>query len=583
MKIIDLYKKYIGSKLLVKLFIVYSFIILISLTYTSNLITNSFLDKAYRQEIEKNQILLYNVKSMLEEEYEKYSTILLQIYASPSMSNALIDSMEGNKIISESENIREYLNGIFAFDDAILDVIFIGEGNTSYYTSRTQSRSIVEKYDFEENTIYQTINTSKKIGTSVFYDQNPEYILNSQIECITFAGQVYDPNHFPNREVLGTFLMNISKDSISNLYSRDNITTSLLYVTNEDNVVIYSSDNQFLGSNFPYVTIDHESNNPEMMIDQVKLSGSDLTIHVITFMEDVEKLMDDLRRNVDVVLIISIVLTLLLNILVSSSFGKRVKDLKQTIEEIEIGNLDVVINTRSSDEIGQISQAFNTMSIRLKRYIEIAYEAELEHKKAEIATLQSKINPHFLYNTIECIRMKALTNQDQEVSEMLMMLGDIFRQSIADSEAIVSVDEALEFIDTYLNLHKVIYNDRLEIKYKFDDSAMSFGILRLLIQPVVENAMIHGIYPKKGGVIYIAVKTVSDKLQVEVIDNGAGINETRLLSLADNTEQEDHHIGLFNVRQRIELMYGREYGLRIDSKENRYTKVILELPLIDTV
>jgi two-component system sensor histidine kinase YesM len=196
--------------------------------------------------------------------------------------------------------------------------------------------------------------------------------------------------------------------------------------------------------------------------------------------------------------------------------------------------------------------------------------------------LASQINPHFLYNTLETIRMKARTKNETEIEELVKMLAKIMRRNIQIGDKLVPLEKELELVEYYLRIQQYRYGERISYNIDIKCNIDSLKIVPLLIQPIVENAFIHGLesYEEKGEIRIIVEH--KERLTIRVIDNGKGMSEAKLNeiieSFDDYSRLNSNHIGLNNVNQRIKLLYGDEYGLYITSKVDEGTSVCIELP-----
>lgn len=201
--------------------------------------------------------------------------------------------------------------------------------------------------------------------------------------------------------------------------------------------------------------------------------------------------------------------------------------------------------------------------------------------------LASQINPHFLYNTLEMIRMKALMNKDPEVAQLVKMLSKMMRSSLERTDRLIPIKKEMELIDYYLNIQQMRFGDKFSYQVNVDPPLENYYILPLILQPLVENAIIHGLESKENhGFIRITLKEHRDFIDIEVMDNGTGIPREKYLEIKermdDGTYQsEGNRIGLHNVQQRMKLYYGEDYGLRIDSIHGLGTTVLMKLPKME--
>lgn len=273
-------------------------------------------------------------------------------------------------------------------------------------------------------------------------------------------------------------------------------------------------------------------------------------------------------------------------------FHDRVNAVKGAMNQVARGNFDISPTIRSKDEIGEIYEHLYKTMTAMQQLMEdnlnhrIQTEQwRLKQKESEFKRLSSQINPHFLYNTLEMIRVGVLKSGATDIAEIVSLLGTLLRRSLETGEKAVPISGELEFIRMYLQIQQVRFKDKLTYHIHCDVSE-THKIMPLLIQPIVENAFVHGVEMKKGhSEISIFIYEKRDLLIIEVVDNGLGIPPKELAEfnkMLDEVEGVDpDSIGLKNIVERIKLYYGKPYGMFIESEENQGTKVTLLLPKED--
>jgi two-component system sensor histidine kinase YesM len=240
--------------------------------------------------------------------------------------------------------------------------------------------------------------------------------------------------------------------------------------------------------------------------------------------------------------------------------------------QITQGNLDIRLMTvKDGDELDMISGRFNEMCADLERYIEKSYVAEIEQKNAELIALQSQINPHFLYNTLEAIRMKAICNGDREVGKMLYGLAVIFRSQVKESNIIPLASE-LHYCKKYLELFEFRYQDKFTFSIDCETEYMEIPVIKFIVQPIVENYFIHGIRLKDNdNHLHIQVKKINNELWLTVSDNGKGMDEEEIekrnRQFQAHSVEFHYSIGMGNVNRRIKAVYGNDYGVSLKKNE----------------
>ncbi len=295
------------------------------------------------------------------------------------------------------------------------------------------------------------------------------------------------------------------------------------------------------------------------------------------------------------IVLISIILPLIIIVKFTKVLTTRVDTLRKQMHRVSGGNYNIIDTFKGNDELTELFADLKIMIQSIKDRDEeiyknqIARQALINHQqKIELELLSSKINPHFLYNTLETIRMKAFSVNDREVAHAVKLLGKYMRYNLESTGKLTVLRSELTFIETYLDIQKLRFAGRVDYDIEIDDhvDVDRYRILPLILQPVIENALLHGLEQVlEGGHIWIKIIKEEERstLIIKVIDNGEGIEEQRLAEIKESLIQTDEHsvehIGLYNIHQRIRLFYGEDYGLYIDGIEGEGTTVTIELPV----
>lgn len=265
---------------------------------------------------------------------------------------------------------------------------------------------------------------------------------------------------------------------------------------------------------------------------------------------------------------------------ISSSITRPLKQLEATMHGVEEGDLTLRASTDVNNEIGHLGKVFNTMISRLRALMETTVANEEAKRKSEINALQAQINPHFLYNTLDSIIWMSAAGKNEEVTEMTAALAKLFRTSISMGDNFVPLRNETENIRSYLTIQKMRYGDKLSYVLAVDDGLLDYLVPKLILQPIVENALYHGIkLSPRPGTITIGGYTTDTELILTVQDDGVGMTAEQLAHLFDARENGDRGIGVQNVQNRIRLCYGPAYGLRYTSDPGTGTRVEIHLPL----
>ncbi|MHB8062940.1 MAG: sensor histidine kinase, partial [Ruminiclostridium sp.] len=279
------------------------------------------------------------------------------------------------------------------------------------------------------------------------------------------------------------------------------------------------------------------------------------------------------------------ILAVLLSYVFALSISRPLKRLVKAMKEVKKGNLSISISDDSNDEIGEVTGNFNSMLNEIKNLMDSVKNEEKQKRKAEIKTLQAQINPHFLSNTLNTVKWLAGTQKADNIEEIVTSLIQLLHVSMGKGGDFITMREEIEYIKNYVNIQEYRYYDKFKVIFDIEEEILDFKILKFLLQPVVENSIIHGIGPMAGqGIIAIKGFQYDDVLKITVTDNGTGIpNEKLSVLLVSNQEDKKYNfsgIGINNVRERIQMNFGELYGLQIESVLNLYTTVEVTLPII---
>lgn len=310
-------------------------------------------------------------------------------------------------------------------------------------------------------------------------------------------------------------------------------------------------------------------------------------------------LLEDIRNTAGIILILCLAMLpiclLLVNFLYSDII-KPVNLLVRKMHQIENGDIGITIESKREDEFGYMNRTFNRMSLEIKNLINTVYKKQIATKVAELKALQAQMNPHFLYNTLDSINWKAKIHGVEEISEMVSALSSIIEANLNRmNEKFITLDKEIEYINNYYFLLKKRYGKKINLELNIKMDALNCVIPKLIIQPIVENAVYHGLETKVGsGTIVLKAGINDGRLLIEVRDDGTGIDGDTLKRLnrslseerkeasadadAEAADNSFSSIGITNVHKRIRLLYGNMYGLTIDSMEGEGTVVGISLP-----
>jgi len=363
---------------------------------------------------------------------------------------------------------------------------------------------------------------------------------------------------------------------------------SELQVVDRNNRIIYSSSNGNRGNFYNDVAqLDHYKNAPKkyyiakengqkMLIAPHYLSKFGWWVIEKTSYDDLIKDNRLIFYTTAVTFVISFIISAILWSMVTHSIVKPIRRLSHTMRNIN--DLDsrpnMSIAVKSSDEIGVLNLSFDQMMVRMNElFKEVLLEQEMK-KDAEYKALQAQINPHFLYNTLNTIRWMAIIQKADNIKEAVEVLGRLIRNSFKQTNSLVTLREELSSIRDYVYIQQIRYGDRFRVEFEYNEADLDAMCIKFIVQPLIENAIFHGIDPKSDHcLIKVSVEIVDLNCQIEVWDNGIGMSEQQIQEAL--TPAEGKGIGLLNVHERLQHVYGRQYGIAIDSRAGEFTSVKL--------
>lgn len=301
-----------------------------------------------------------------------------------------------------------------------------------------------------------------------------------------------------------------------------------------------------------------------------------------------DTLQDQIRRFMvvcSVLIGVLIIVVAVSAVMIVSGIIQPISQLNQATEKIAQGDFNARAQADSEDEVAELAVSFNKMAGSMQSLIDKVKEDERKMRKADLRLLQEQIQPHFLYNTLDTIVWLIESNEPDEAVTMVVTLSDFFREILSKGKEFISIKEEEKHISSYLQIQEMRYRDILEYDIQLDQVIYKYQILKLTLQPVVENALYHGIkYKRAKGCIHIHGEKEGDIIRLTVRDDGVGMDEEELEQLCQQIEkpcqETEKGFGLANVNERIHMYFGPEYGMKIQSQKGKGTTVEIVIPAI---
>jgi two-component system sensor histidine kinase YesM len=404
-----------------------------------------------------------------------------------------------------------------------------------------------------------------------------------------------DMNYIPNR--LAIMKINIDEQEISQIYSSE-ITgeNDEYFIINNDNNIISSIDKGKVGTKLNSQIVGNiPKHNKEGYFQEV-VNGNDylITYYYIDNMDytivNTVPLKELLKDNsvIQIAMLevagLSFIVCVLFAFLFSTYVLQPLKNICAQMKKVENEDFDVQVNCKRNDEIAMLGRSFNKMSLKLKELINQVYLVNIKQKEAELAALHAQINPHFLYNTLDTIYWVSRKEKAPETGKLIEALAKLFRLSLNNGKELILLNSEVEHLKNYLVIQKKRYGNSIKFSLDIEEELLDCKVLKLILQPLLENAIVHGIDKKEGkGNINVTIKKSDGNIIYEIVDDGIGIDVDEAYSLLENTTESNKGIGIKNINDRLKLSFGDQYGLQFFHAEGGGTKVVVLHPYIKGV
>lgn len=472
-----------------------------------------------------------------------------------------------------------------------LDSIYVySEYNQSVYIGERKS-PIVELRDTSWMEEYKKL-------TNVSGSTIPRLKNNNYPKLISIIKPIIIDN-----EKKGSVVLNINSIKLHNIITTEKYQNqSEIYLINDKGEIIMSSDESQFGNNIKdmdYLNKMISDDNSDSVIQN--MDGMNYAVSVIpsakfgftyisvTSMEQYQYKLDQLKAQIVILIVVLILLSIVFAYLAAIRSYKPVAEIIAVLEEPERFNGYKDPRKARINELRYIiSSILKQMQANEKMKDELESKLKLLDQ-SQFAMLQTQINPHFLYNTLDTINWMAfdLTKSDNKVSKAVNSLAQLFRNNVYLGDYIIPIGQEIDNTKNYLNILELRYGDLFEVIWETNTEIMQYSIIKICLQPIIENAVYHGLKPKgAGGILKIKSDSGNDKdIIFTVSDNGVGMKDKILeeinIKLNDRENQMEEHIGIYNVNQRIKIVFGKEYGVTIESWENIGTVVKIRIPVIN--
>lgn len=508
--------------------------------------------------------------------------------------------------VTDIENVAFYINGNDTIQTSLKSEQELSDDRLAYYRLHSNIREILSSYALlrqEINAIsirsdsgreytYTKIRISPPLDIREYIRSENQYWEVSKGHIVLMK-KLYG---FPYKDSLGYVALDVNEKSLYDIISDIDLSQAgNVFLVNEEGRILAASSRTLTGELLeePYISCFGEK---EAFYRDVKIGDQYYSIynsaaisngwHMMLaipkdyYLRDITKL----KNIVILVTLITACMAALISALVSRNMTKPLRELTKAMENFGQGDFNINCEVNSEDEIGRLSHTFNQMVNDMNSLVNTVYEQKVMKQEAQMKSLQMQINPHFLYNTLDTINWMARIRQADDIGDMVAALGNMMRYSL-EKKSFVRIREEVKNLEDYLAIQNYRYQDKMEASIEIDESLMDLYIPRLLIQPILENAIVHGIEEKLDkGRIVVAAWLEGEDLYIKVEDDGVGMTEEAIsqILLQDYSMKKRGHtsIGLVNVNRRIQMIYGQDYGLLIQSVLGAGTRMTIHIPAV---
>lgn len=542
--------------------------------------------------------------SIFENSSEYTHTIIQQMNQN---IDSYIDYMENIAyLISSNEDVQDYLfdekidnegryrilNQLQTILDSRSDIRNVGIiSKNGRMLINDGSKSVNQDLDLNTQEWYAT--ALEKPNGPILTSSHVQHIISGERPwVITLSRGIRDRSGSGEKE--GVFFIDLNYSAISELCDQSTVgTKGYAFILDAKGNIVYHPQQQQLYNELQTENISLIMDTDEDTVltgtgndgKLYSISRSEKTGWTVVDCTNVKELLSKSRQAQSVYVLTAIILVivaLLFSRFMARSITLPIQKLRDSMKKVQEGDFsvsDVVVD--SKNEIGSLTKSFDVMTHRIHELMEQNVHEQEEKRKSELKALQSQINPHFLYNTLDSIIWMSEGKKNEEVVLMTASLARLLRQSISNEDEVVPIANEVEYARGYLTIQKMRYKDKLEFQIEVDSSILYIPLIKLVLQPIIENAIYHGLkYKESKGLLIVKGFMKDGNAVLQVIDDGVGMDEETLAHIYDKHKVNYHSngVGVYNVQKRLKLYYGEDYGITYTSELGKGTTATITIP-----
>ncbi len=579
------------SRKFVSSFIFFIVIPFITISLVVNKLYESVLVSHYN---EKVQQIMEQLSMNIETELRRISLEVAKVSNEKELLplvNSWYEETDSVKKFEIGTKIEAKLEYLFAYQGEINSIVFFSKNGQIYKYKEPFYKS---DYDLKENSWYKECikNKGKVISTTTF--NSSDDINANRVDFLVGVS----PEVSWYNSATEFIYFEIKNDVLNSIYSRfTDYSVGKMIIADSKGKIIISSDKNLLGKNLSQIEYLNGVNDEHntyykykykkdiMYVSNYTSEKSDWKVINII---DYKALTKDTTNIMKILLLIFIAFNLFFILYCKTFFKDILKPIRELIKKMKVikdGRLDEITNINTNlEEINELGSNYNRMIHDIKNLMAERDLKERERSKEEIKVLQAQINPHFIYNTLNVIKLMAMISKAESIRKVTESFMKLLSATFRNESTFITVREELEYLDNYAEIMKVRFGNDFNLMLRVQEEVKELYIITLILQPVVENAIIHGVNEIEGEKNIIISGYISENnLIFQVEDNGKGMTEKEIKSIFTVKEKNKtsfKHIGLKNIKSRIRLNCGEEYGLEIESEKDKFTRVKLTLPVL---
>lgn len=491
------------------------------------------------------------------------------------------------KLITNDENVNDILSTIYLDDNRInekFDLSVAPSLDTFIYFHNEVSKITIytDRIVDYKNKYLAPIEELKKADwyDNIADSRNNNWIAGTDEKTIVLVRKMQS---LEENGINGYFYEKINYDNVFEDLSENISDNYGICVSDRQGQNIYSYDtftdkNKEYNLSLPEITKKYTDKNKDYFIIKKTIPETGWNV----WLYKPEKLMGTSIRQINIITfggtLVCLVATFMCIRFTAIFVTTRIGKLQKAVARVEKEDFSYALNTTSQDEIGELITSFSKMERKLNYLINEVYKSRIKEKEYEMKALQAQINPHFLYNTLSLINWKAIEAGKRDISKITLALSAFYRTSLNKGNNITHISGEIENMRSYLSIQLMLHDDGFDVTEDIDDSVLEYTCPNLILQPLIENAIDHGIdvMPEdRRGVISVICKDMDTYIQFVIKDNGIGMTKEQTVKILT---KDSKGYGVRNVNERLKLCYGEEYPMIIKSKENTGTEVIITIP-----